>query len=82
MNQDSSFKIVGDEMVDIDEKFPKNNKISEEFPDEDTVDCNENCKDDLEGDDDFGDLDDNCPMDDEFDDENMNEDDDFADGMF
>lgn len=81
-NQESSFKIVGDEMVYIEEKFPKNDKIKKEFSDENAVDCNENRKNEDLEDDELDDVDDNCPMDDEFDDDNINDDDHFADGIF
>lgn len=87
VNQDSTFKIIGDEMEYVDEKIIKNEK-PEEFPEEDVVDCNnDDCGDgdaEDEAEDDFDDndmdLDDDCPADDDYD-ENDEDDDDFGDGI-
>lgn len=83
VNQDSPFKIVGDEMEYVDEKVITKNSKTEEYPDEDVVECNDDCgdgdaedeaEDDLEDND--MDVDDDCPADDYDED-----DDDFGDGV-
>lgn len=90
MNQDSPFKIVGDDMEYVDEKIIKTER-SEEFPDEDVGNSNDDladgdaedeCEDDM--DDNDMDVDDDCPADDDYD-ENEDDDDfgnDFGDGVF
>uniref|UniRef100_A0A2S2R274 Histone deacetylase complex subunit n=1 Tax=Sipha flava TaxID=143950 RepID=A0A2S2R274_9HEMI len=89
VNQDSPFKIVGDEMEYVDEKIIKNDK-TEEYPEEDVNNCNDDlpdgdaedeAEDDL--DDNDMDVDDDCPADDDYD-ENDDDDDfgnDFGDGF-
>lgn len=84
-NQDSPFKIVGDEMEYVDDKIIKNEK-TEEYPDDSVADCNDGDIED-EVDDDLDDNDmmdgDDCPADDDYD-ENDDDDDfgnDFEDGI-
>ncbi|XP_050530705.1 uncharacterized protein LOC126899666 isoform X2 [Daktulosphaira vitifoliae] len=72
VNQNSPFKIVGDEMEYVEDKVIKHNK--NEFPDDDVLDCNDDCgdgdaEDELEDelDDNDMDVDDDCPADDDYD---------------
>lgn len=76
-NQDSPFKIVGDEMEYVDEKIIKTENM-DKYPDENVIDCNDNCADEDAEDEVDDDLDDDgCIADDDFDDDDM-----FDDGMF
>lgn len=70
-NQDSPFKIVGDEMEYVDEKMIKTEKI-DDYPDENVIDCNDNCtEEDIEDEIDDDLDDDGCIADDDFDDDDM-----------
>ncbi|XP_060843858.1 uncharacterized protein LOC132923888 isoform X2 [Rhopalosiphum padi] len=80
--EDSPFKIVGDDMEYVDEKLIKNDK-SEDFPDEDLI-CNDDlldgdAEDEAEDDLDDMDVDDDCPADDDYDDDDDDFGNDFGD---
>ncbi|XP_050061326.1 uncharacterized protein LOC114124185 isoform X7 [Aphis gossypii] len=83
VNQENSpFKIVGDDMEYVDEKLIKSEK-SEDFPDED-LNCNDDlidgdAEDEAEDDLDDMDVDDDCPADDDYDDDDDDFGNDFGD---
>lgn len=81
--EDSPFKIVGDDMEYVDEKLMKIDK-SDDFPDDDLI-CNDDlidgdAEDEAEDDLDDMDVDDDCPADDDYDDDDDDFGNDFGDG--
>ncbi|XP_060856358.1 uncharacterized protein LOC132934096 isoform X2 [Metopolophium dirhodum] len=80
--EDSPFKIVGDDMEYVDEKLMKIDK-SDDFPDDDLM-CNDDlidgdAEDEAEDDLDDMDVDDDCPADDDYDDDDDDFGNDFGD---